>query len=516
MSQITIDPSASLGLPLDITNVGEIAGATENALVVGAVNGALTPLPLALDGEILIGSTGNTPTWSNITSTSGTVTVTNGAGSINIETVGSKLETLTGGSGGAVGADAAYNIDIIGGGNISIVGNPAINSLTVSDITTDQEQVLYVGKHGSDSNDGKSIERAFLTFGAAILAANSGDAIVCFDGGEYTEDLYINKHLNIFARSASLVGNHELTLSSYIDFESFVANSGNCWQLNRNGVEGVIICRSMYLYGSSYGFNLSQGVYRLDLRDIDIVDGGLINPASKYPLDLKFNDIEISGTGTVFGGVNGCILNIIGTSVENTGVGNGTLFVTSGAGAPEIHANITRVDVEKLSDITAGSICNLNVARLTGTLAEAGAGNVTIGGCTKIENVPIGASIPSTGKFTTLESATSFKTASTVATTATVALEVNKNYQLERAGGVTATLPAVGAIGDKIKIRITEGSGSIAQNASQYIRLGTSLSTTGVGGSIASTAVGDCIELECTETNNGWMSTNGWGNWTVV
>lgn len=38
------------------------------------------------DGEILIGTTGGTPTWNNITSTGGTITVTNGPNSINLET----------------------------------------------------------------------------------------------------------------------------------------------------------------------------------------------------------------------------------------------------------------------------------------------------------------------------------------------------------------------------------------------------------------------------------------------
>ena len=73
MSQINIDPALTLGLPLDITDPTEITGATQNALVIGSATGALVSLPLALDGEVLIGSTGNAPSWANITSVGGTV-----------------------------------------------------------------------------------------------------------------------------------------------------------------------------------------------------------------------------------------------------------------------------------------------------------------------------------------------------------------------------------------------------------------------------------------------------------
>lgn len=45
---------------------------------------------------------------------------------------GIPIETITGNSGGAVGPDGANNINIIGSGSISVVGNPGINTLTIS------------------------------------------------------------------------------------------------------------------------------------------------------------------------------------------------------------------------------------------------------------------------------------------------------------------------------------------------------------------------------------------------
>jgi hypothetical protein len=42
------------------------------------------------------------------------------------------VETLTGNSGGAVGPDAAFNINIVGANGVNVVGTPVNNTLTIS------------------------------------------------------------------------------------------------------------------------------------------------------------------------------------------------------------------------------------------------------------------------------------------------------------------------------------------------------------------------------------------------
>lgn len=42
------------------------------------------------------------------------------------------IETLTGDSGGAVGPDAAFNVNILGGSNVTTVGNPGTNTITIN------------------------------------------------------------------------------------------------------------------------------------------------------------------------------------------------------------------------------------------------------------------------------------------------------------------------------------------------------------------------------------------------
>lgn len=103
-------------------------------------------------------------------------------------------------------------------------------------------------------------------------------------------------------------------------------------------------------------------------------------------------------------------------------------------------------------------------------------------------------------------------------TSATQALSVFNGYVTDRGAGVTYTLPATATFGDIIKIDGKLGLTTIAQNANQAIRMSGSISTTGAGGSVAGTNVGDCITLRCTTGGSStiWIAESFVGNWTVT
>lgn len=103
-------------------------------------------------------------------------------------------------------------------------------------------------------------------------------------------------------------------------------------------------------------------------------------------------------------------------------------------------------------------------------------------------------------------------------TGATQTLAVGNGYITNRGGGVTYTLPATATVGDEIKIVGKLGLTTIAQNANQAIRIGSSISSTGAGGSVAGTNVGDCITLRCTTggASTIWIAESLMGNWTIV
>jgi hypothetical protein len=96
-------------------------------------------------------------------------------------------------------------------------------------------------------------------------------------------------------------------------------------------------------------------------------------------------------------------------------------------------------------------------------------------------------------------------------------MAVNTDYIANNAALVTLTLPTTAALGSEIGV-FYKGAGGwkVAQNASQQIRIGTSTSTSGTGGSLASSAAGDCIKLKCITADTLFEVFSTQGNITVV
>lgn len=106
----------------------------------------------------------------------------------------------------------------------------------------------------------------------------------------------------------------------------------------------------------------------------------------------------------------------------------------------------------------------------------------------------------------------------TVVTGTTQAMAVNNGYIANNAGTVVATLPATAAVGSIVAITgINNNTGwQIAQNSGQQIFFGTSSTTSGVSGSLASTKTRDTVFLLCVVANTTWNVTDSIGNITVV
>lgn len=94
---------------------------------------------------------------------------------------------------------------------------------------------------------------------------------------------------------------------------------------------------------------------------------------------------------------------------------------------------------------------------------------------------------------------------------------VDTSYTINNANLATLTLPAVSAVGEVIEITGNSANGwIIAQNAGNTIRIGSVSSTTGAGGSVASSNRYDAIRLKCVTTNAIWVAQFMVGNLTVV
>jgi len=97
------------------------------------------------------------------------------------------------------------------------------------------------------------------------------------------------------------------------------------------------------------------------------------------------------------------------------------------------------------------------------------------------------------------------------------AIAVGNGYILNNGALVTATLPATAAVGSLIEI-VGKGAGGwlVAQNASQTIHFIGSDTTTGAGGSLASTNRYDSISLVCITADTDFVVKSSVGNITVV
>ena len=184
----------------------------------------------------------------------------------------------------------------------------------------------------------------------------------------------------------------------------------------------------------------------------------------------------------------------LSTTNGGTGVSAPTAHgVLIGEGASAIHPIV----------LTAGQV-------LIGTTASDPVGaTLTAGTNVTITSVSGSITINASG-------GTSFTWNDVTGTTQTAA--VNNVYTASNAGVVTITLPTTAAYGTTIEVGTgsTAGGWVVAQNASQNIILGNTTSTTGTGGSLASTLQGDMVELLCIVADTTWQVRNCVGNLTVT
>lgn len=105
----------------------------------------------------------------------------------------------------------------------------------------------------------------------------------------------------------------------------------------------------------------------------------------------------------------------------------------------------------------------------------------------------------------------------TVVTGTTQAMSVNNAYIANNASVGTYTLPSSASVGDEIIMGgLGAGGWIVAQNASQLIHFGNTVTTTGTGGSLASANAFDTVHLKCVVTNTTWVVIGSQGNITVA
>jgi hypothetical protein len=152
------------------TVTAAVSGTTDNAVQVGNALGSLTSLPLGTDGQIVIGATGATPLFADLTSTDLSVTITPGPNTLDLSVAGAgpgvtTIQTDAGNASPAAGTLNVYgdasHIQTTGVGNTvtaelygftdhaPVVGNASGSLDSLLPMTTGQ---LMIGVTGSVPN----------------------------------------------------------------------------------------------------------------------------------------------------------------------------------------------------------------------------------------------------------------------------------------------------------------------------------------------------------------------------
>jgi len=102
--------------------------------------------------------------------------------------------------------------------------------------------------------------------------------------------------------------------------------------------------------------------------------------------------------------------------------------------------------------------------------------------------------------------------------TSTQAMAVNTGYISDNGATlITYTLPATAAEGTELAVSgFSAGGWKINQNALQLIHFGNATTTTGTGGSLASSNAFDQVQLLCVVANTTWVVLSAVGNITYV
>jgi hypothetical protein len=221
-------------------------------------------------------------------------------------------------------------------------------------------------------------------------------------------------------------------------------------------------------------------------------------------------------------------LNNTGLKIKDTNASHGLSIVPGSDLTADRTLTITTSDASRVltlsgdATLSGGTHSGTNTGdqNLFSTIAVSGQSDVVADTTSDTLTLVAGSGISITTNagsdtITITNSGSSMSTTEVTGTSASMA--VSTRYIANNAGLVTLTLPASAAVGDVILVRGKGAGGwTVAQNSGQQIHFGDMNTTSGVGGSLASTNRYDCLEIECITANTNFIISSSVGNITVV
>lgn len=466
------------------------------------------------DGQILIANSDGTtpPTWANITSTGGTVTISDGANSINLETAAAVPIQFDTDGGSAV--PALGILTVAGGTNINTEGSGSTVTVNLDDdITLTNESVSSAS---STIQFDKSRSGGVITSGDNLgqLKFTGHDGTIQVEGARIEADStgtiasnQVPGRLIFYTHpeSTSSIA-QRIILDEEGKFTLNAPDSGTAFTVGGGGA-------------SVTGASTITGSLGIIGNNITISD----NDNDADGRQLRFSKSRAGGAVQV-----GDELGVINFGADDTGGGidftysfiecivdSGTIaadrvptkldFYThpdSAAASPTKNMTLDKDGVLTLHQYSDGAIVSDSSGNLSSTNDTAGLVLTSNGA----------------GSSPTFQAAAAGGISWSVVTGTTQTLAANNGYFANNGTQVDFSLPATAAVGDTFAVAgMNNATGwTITQGAGQTIHFGDTDTTTGAGGSLTSTATYDVVELVCNVANTDYVVTRSIGNITVV
>lgn len=416
------------GNPGTSTLTVDVTGTTNHSLLAGNASGSITSLGVATNGQLPIGSTGANPVLSTLTAGSN-VTITNGAGSITINSFGEAgtVTEIDGDTGTAVGPVITFT-GVPAGGTVTFEGN---NASGVSLHVTDASFNTVIGGASLMNLLAGGSDNTYVGYGNGRALAINGDDNIAIGVGLFNN--LTTGDANIAIGVAALTAVAEGIANVAIGSNALAANNddhniaiGMNALTNATGASNIAI-------GYQAGIGLVTGSSNIYLHD-----SGIDNDASTLRVGTAAGATPLSKA--FIGGIDGVNIGSVAKVVTMSATGDqlGTATITAGAGI----------------SVTPG------------------ANTITI-------------------------ASTAGDTWSII--TADQSAVAGNGYICNKAGLLTLTLPATSVAGDIIEVTgmNTNLGWKIAQNAGQQIHYGAANTTVGVTGSLASALTYDAVKIVC-------------------
>lgn len=256
----------------------------------------------------------------------------------------------------------------------------------------DENQIIYVGKNGSNANNGRSITRAKESISAAIAAAaamapapgtDNRFVVKVLDDGLYTDNIVLVPYVDVHAPNATLAGTIVGAPETRVMLGAQRVITGTTGYLRAEAGQSTYECGDLTLAGTALGVVVThtdaEVWYRGRLITVAAGQGFGNGATDAGKLHLDVMVINLSGAGTAIGRAGAGTTWAIVKSIANSGAGAGSAVILAGVGNPVINLDCQDVNATVAWNLAANTTLCGRVDRLSsGTRTVAATATITL------------------------------------------------------------------------------------------------------------------------------------------